>query len=153
MAINEKLFWAKVEKTETCWNWTAVTNFGYGLFKAAGRPQAAHRISYLLTFGAIPEGLFVDHVCHNKRCVNPAHLRLATNKENQEHRLGAQANSRSGVRGVSWHKVTKQWRAVVQHSGQQIHIGYFRTVAEAEAAVVAKRNELFTRNDLDRQAS
>ena len=157
MEINEKLFWAKVEKTETCWNWTAMIEGGYGVFgvRIEGKPvpRRAHRISYLLAHGPIPEGLMVDHICHNEGCVNPDHLRLATNKENQEHVLGAQVNSKSGILGVSWHKNTKKWRAVVTHSGRYIHIGYFDTVAEAEAAVKTKRIELFTHNDLDRNAA
>jgi hypothetical protein len=157
MDINEKNFWAKVDKTETCWNWTAFIDQGYGVFgvRVEGKPvpRRAHRISYTLAHGPIPEGLMVDHICHNLRCVNPDHLRLATNKENQEHRLTASANSKSGVLGVSWHKNTKKWRAVVTHAGRYIHIGYFDTVVEAEAAVKAKRIQLFTRNDIDRKAS
>lgn len=59
----------------------------------------------------------------------------------------------SGVRGVSWHKDRRRWRAKVVHHGQSIHLGSFATVSEAERAVWAKRNELFTHNDADRMSA
>lgn len=153
MDINGHLFWAKVDKTETCWNWTgAKIPKGYGYLTSKRRNYYSHRISWEWVNGPIPEGGHIDHICHNTSCVRPDHLRAVTRKENQENRCGAQANSRSGVRGVSWHKVTKRWRAVVQHRGKQIHIGYFTDLTKAEAAVIAKRNDLFTHNDLDRVA-
>ena len=84
----------------------------------------------------------LDHICHNRACVKPEHLRLVTNKQNQEHRRGATARSQTGVRGVSPH--LGLWRAQVGHHNENITVGYFDTIAEAEAAVIAKREELFT---------
>lgn len=81
-------FWIKVDKTETCWNWTAATDrSGYGLWtppKMTGvRMSVAHRFSYLnANGGTIPEGHDVDHLCKNKSCVNPAHLEVVTHAEN-----------------------------------------------------------------------
>ena len=76
-------FWLKVEKTETCWLWTAgrVWN-GYGQFKVAGRHVYAHRFAYELLVGPIPEGLTIDHLCRVRHCVNPAHLEPVTSREN-----------------------------------------------------------------------
>jgi hypothetical protein len=71
----EDLFWAKVEKTEGCWLWTACTSArGYGRVTFAGRVQMAHRVSYLLTLGPIPEDKELDHLCRVKNCVRPDHL-------------------------------------------------------------------------------
>ncbi len=76
-------FWAKVEKTETCWLWTGYKDpSGYGRFKFEGDARLAHHF----LVGRPPEGLQYDHVkargCLNRHCVNPAHLELVTSREN-----------------------------------------------------------------------
>lgn len=154
MRTIEERFWNKVEKTGGCWNWVAHKNRdGYGQFALSkGDAQGAHRIAWILTNGEIPAGLMIDHKCHNRACVNPAHLRLATNKQNRENLPSAYKNSKSGVRGVSWHKPTEKWIALVRHNGKLHHVGLFLDIGEAEKAVTAKRNELFTHNLKDRVA-
>lgn len=147
----EARFWVKVDKSGDCWNWTAsMNNKGYGQFRLEGRSQQAHRCAFIFANGGIPEGLMIDHICHNRRCVNPAHLRAVTNKQNEENRAGANASSSTGVRGVGWHKAARKWSASVTSEGKFHHAGLFLTKHEAEAAVIAKRIELFTHNDLDR---
>ena len=146
-------FWAKVEKTEACWNWTAskMTN-GYGQVWFGDEKLLSHRASYILANGPIPDGMHVDHICHNRGCVNPEHLRLTTAKQNGEHRVGAPSNSVSGIRGVRWRERDKRWTAHVTHNGKQHHVGTFLSAEDAQSAVIAKRNELFTHNNLDRAA-
>ncbi len=79
----EVLFWRKVEKTESCWLWTANTiHFGYGGFAVKRKRVSAHRYSYMLHKGAIPENLVVRHICNNPICVNPDHLELGTQADN-----------------------------------------------------------------------
>jgi hypothetical protein len=89
------------------------------------------------------------HTCP-KNCVNPDHLRPVTHKQNHENRAGPQRNGHSGVRGVTWNKKNQAWQAQVKHHQKTHYAGIFDTVEEAEAAVIAKRNELFTHNDRDR---
>jgi hypothetical protein len=68
-------FWSKVDKTETCWLWTAsIDGDGYGWFRLYGRLERSHRIAYELLIGPIPDGLQLDHLCRNRGCVNPDHL-------------------------------------------------------------------------------
>lgn len=62
-----------------CWNWKAARNDkGYGQFDR----EYAHRVSYEMFVGPIPEGLQIDHKCPNHSCINPSHLRPLTNREN-----------------------------------------------------------------------
>ena len=76
-------FWSKVNKTDSCWNWTACKNKdNYGQFWLEGKPYKVHRIVYEMYYGKIPSGLVLDHLCRNKRCCNPEHLEAVTNKEN-----------------------------------------------------------------------
>ena len=82
-----KRFWEKVEKTDDCWNWKAyVKPNGYGTFGIGGRKNHktvyAHRYSFELLKGPIKEGLEIDHLCKNRKCVNPKHLEQVTSREN-----------------------------------------------------------------------
>lgn len=155
--LQERL-WSRVDKTGECWNWTGYLHpRGYGRIGATspdGRAtvEQAHRVAYADAVGPIPVGMSVDHRCHNRSCCNPDHLRLVTTKQNAEHRLGAQRNNKSsGVRGVHWKKGSKKWQALIRHNQRHVYLGLYETIAEAESVVIAKRLELFTHNDLDRQ--
>lgn len=77
-------FWSKVNKTETCWLWMASTdNRGYGQIGGANRKTlSAHRVSWMLNFGNIPDGLCVLHACDIPVCVRPDHLWLGTIADN-----------------------------------------------------------------------
>lgn len=146
----QERFWAKVNKDAPggCWEWTAgATSKGYGAIGTGGRVKSAHRFSWELTNGPIPDGMAIDHRCANRRCVNPGHLRVLTVAQNNQHLTGPQKNTTTGVRGVYWNKEKKSWSVKVGLDGLQHWGGYHSTLHEAEAAAKALRAQLHTYDD------
>lgn len=85
MGLRER-FDAKVLRTDGCWSWLASkNNKGYGMLyagRANGNKDPAHRVSWLLHYGPIPDGMRVLHRCDNPECTNPEHLFLGTQIDN-----------------------------------------------------------------------
>lgn len=106
-------FWRNVRKAEGCWLWTAsCTSHGYGQIMIAGRMMRAHRVAWLLTYGAIPDGLVVRHKCDNAPCCNPNHLEIGTQLDNVADMLGRERNVRGDRCGQS--KLTNEQVAEIK---------------------------------------
>lgn len=76
-------FISKVRKTDFCWIWTgAICGHGYGNFHAYGKYYRAHRFAYEYFVGKIGPNLDLDHLCRNRKCVNPRHLEPVSRQEN-----------------------------------------------------------------------
>lgn len=125
-----------------CLLWTGTLNIGgYGQMKANGKHLPAHRYAWERANGPVPEGKYIDHVCHTRNCVNVEHLRLATMAQNNWNRSGPAVNSSTGVRNV--HVKNGRYIVKVRKNGRAHYGGFFDTV-EAAAPVAEKlRAELF----------
>lgn len=109
-------FEAKVTVAGECWVWTAsLTTDGYGGFEFCGKVRA-HRFAYFVARGPVPDGLVLDHQCHNRdesclggesclhrRCVNPAHLEFTTARENTLRGNSIQAANAAKTHCISGH--------------------------------------------------
>lgn len=114
LSITER-FMKYVQKSDSpdeCWEWIGANNGnGYGKFSIDNKMFFAHRVSYMLFVGHIPDGMLVCHSCDNEKCVNPSHLWLGTNRDNTNDKMKKNRQSHhTGVKGENhWsHKLTEQ---------------------------------------------
>lgn len=109
----EERFWEKVSKGEGCWEWTAGRHTqGYGMIVIERRNTPAHRVSYELAHGPIPDSLHVLHKCDNPPCVRPDHLFLGTHADNMrdarnKNRLVAHRGSKHGCAKLTEKQIGK----------------------------------------------
>jgi hypothetical protein len=133
----EERFWSKVEKTDTCWNWTASKRNGYGriwLFGDEPHQREAHHVAVFLTTGSWALGE-LDHLCRNRACVNPDHLEEVTHRENTSRgfRGVLKPDKRSRFLGVTRYKRPgyEKWVARMKVSARQLVLGYFNDEEQA----------------------
>jgi hypothetical protein len=102
-------FWAKVEKTDTCWLWTGATQTnGYGRVAWDGKVPLAHRVSYELENGPVPDGLHLDHLCRVRNCVRPDHLEPVPQRTNTLRGTGLTAVNARKTHCVRGHEFTPE---------------------------------------------
>ena len=93
-------FYSKIKFNELtwCWDWIPPVNTGgYGTFTYLNKNYRAHRMSYFLFKGFIPKDKEIDHLCHNRKCCNPEHLKLVSSSENLKNRNF----TRTGIRYIT----------------------------------------------------
>lgn len=102
-------FMSKVKQNGSCWEWLPKKNSrGYGQFSLTGKTDVAHRVSYRHFKGDIPLNYQLDHLCRNRKCVNPEHLELVTKRENLLRGVGASAINSKKTHCPKGHEYTKE---------------------------------------------
>lgn len=114
---------------------------GYGRLRVNGRTMKAHRAAWEVKNGPIPDGMQIDHMCHNRACVNVGHLRLATQSENLWNRAGADSCNPTGARNIR--VVNGAYRVTVGKNHQYYEFGRYSTLDEAKQVAMMARAELF----------
>ena len=126
------------------WEWTGHTRLGYGVISIHCRNLSVHRMMYQAFVGGIQPGLEVDHICRNRGCCNPEHLRATTRKQNAENLAP------SPMRGISWNERRRKWQVFVKSSGKSHFGGRFDDLGDAQRAARELRDQLFTHNTAER---
>lgn len=124
-----------------CLIWTGRKHRGYGRMWVDGKETLSHRYAWQRTIGPIPEGIEIDHMCHNRACVNVKHLRLASKSQNQQNRRGPSPTGSSGVRNV--HRKNDKWQVKLTKDKRTYYFGVYSTIEEAAEVAEQARKELF----------
>lgn len=131
-------FWAKVNKTGTCWLWMGSKNqSGYGRLRRGGHVGKiilAHRYAYSALIGPIPDGLVLDHICRVRHCVNPAHLQAVPDRVNVARGIGPTAVNARKTHCKHGHAFTAE-NTGIRHDGR-----YCKTCAYAANLAQRKSN-------------
>lgn len=115
-----------------CIEWTgSLSAEGYGQIRIQRKLYRTHRLAYLATGGALGNDEVVDHICGNRACCNPRHLRSYSQTKNGQYRTVVNVNNTSGFPGVVYAKHAKLWRAQSMESGRAKHIAYDTTARGA----------------------
>ena len=109
-----------------------LTKNGYRVISINDKPYKAHRLAWLYVYGKLPKNQ-IDHINHNKDDNRIVNLREVDSVENGRNRSIAN-NNKSGVTGVHWDNIAKQWKVQIKVKGEQIHLGYFHDFTEAVKA-------------------
>jgi len=130
-----------------CWIWTKSLNFdGYGQARYRRKNIAAHRLSYIIYKGDIPEGLLVCHDCDNPACVNPTHLEIGTQKKNMRDCLarGRYRGAAQKLRPQDYAEIARIYNNSLQfiparEVGEMFNIsaGYVRSIAAGRVKPVS----------------
>jgi hypothetical protein len=145
-------FWEKVNKLpgeDACWEWTGHGDRdGYGRLKNEDRPRGksvrAHRYSWIIANGPIPNGMGVLHDCDNPACVRPSHLKLGTAADNQRDK-SVRRRGRVSRRGMPYGVTPnrRRFQAWGWDGSRRIHLGMFKTIGEAAAVAHRHRDERY----------
>ncbi len=121
-----------------------LTGEQYVQVRFKGKFYYIHRLIWAWHGNSLEPNQQIDHIDGNSinNCIE--NLRPTSNKQNSENRKGAQKNSKSGEKGVSWRKDREKWWAQICHNGKVIHLGYYENIDDAIAARIEGEKKYFT---------
>lgn len=136
-------FWDSVDKSGECWLWRLGTDsHGYGIFRYNGKPRRVHRLAWTWTNGAVPDGLFVLHKCDTPACVNPDHLFLGTQGDNNNDCIRkARGNRQHGSSRPDAKITEEQARQIFLDARSPIEIGREYGVSDTTVRYIKKRKK------------
>ena len=108
------------------------TDFGYIRLCVDGKQYFAHRLAWLYIYGEFPSSV-IDHIDQNPSNNKISNLRTVSIKQNLENR-NKPKNNKSGFKGVSWSKSVNKWIAMIGHKNQQIYLGAYKNIHDADHA-------------------
>lgn len=130
--------------TETgCILWFGANNNGYGTIRINGKNKQVHRYVWEKNFREIPNILDIDHRCHTPFCVNIDHLRTATRQQNARNKSGANKNSVSKYRNISWDNRVGKWLVQLTNNSKYLFFKHFDNIYEAIEVAEQKRKEFY----------
>ena len=148
-SLAEALRLYTVDNGNGCLTWTGPVNeHGRPRTSIDGTTQYVHRALWQYVYGDASD-YEIDHACRNVACVRLNHLRKLARTHNLENHSGAYSNNRLGMRGVHQRR-NGLYYGQVYHNKVRYGLGPFNSAEEADRAVTAKRNELYTYNDIDK---
>ncbi len=102
-------FLQKIEiSSESCWEWQGCTSNGYGQINIDRKTTRAHRFIYEYYHGKISSELQIDHLCSNRKCVNPNHLEQVTQQENNLRSMSISGINSRKTHCIRGHKFTDE---------------------------------------------
>jgi hypothetical protein len=99
---------AKSKRVGSCVEWQGYISGGYGRLRINGSGVQAHRASYEVHVGKIPDGLQLDHLCRNMRCINPQHLEPVTASENQRRGTSPASTNANKTHCIHGHEFSEE---------------------------------------------
>ena len=140
-------FWDKVsfgEHPNSCWTWSRALSRGYGKFSFHGRTVRAHRWIYVRTFGVLPAGQAVRHLCDRPACVRLDHLIAGTQSENM-HDMKVRGRASCGERHwsakVSNAEVLEIRRLYAEGGSTQAALGSLYKISQSQVSRIVNRTK------------